>query len=152
MYRHVVGNVARRLAFLSDFSVFPVTENRSIWTDRQSKRERTWWIILVKLREQMLFVHAGTLHMDGKVWFLIATVFQNDRLFNVRRPAGSHIHPKSGSIKEMARDRHIVTTHHYHYSCHFQWPWMTLKVIRLMQDLSVINAIRRTCVRYLARF
>ena len=28
------------------------------------------------------------------------------------------------------------------YSCHLQWLWMTLKVIRLMQDLS--NAIRRT--------
>ena len=43
---------------------------------------------------------------------LIATVFQNDRLFEVSGPTGSHIHPKSGSIKEMARDRHIVTTHY----------------------------------------
>ena len=30
---------------------------------------------------------------------------KNDRLFEVRRPTGSHVHPKSGSIKEMARDR-----------------------------------------------
>jgi len=38
------------------------------------------------------------------LWSLIATVFQNDRLFKVRRPTGSHVHRKSGSIKEMARD------------------------------------------------
>ena len=31
------------------------------------------------------------------------------RLFKVRRPTGSHVHAKSGSIEEMARDRHIVT-------------------------------------------
>ena len=37
---------------------------------------------------------------------------KNKRLFEVRRPTGSHIHRKSGSIKEMARDKHIVTTHH----------------------------------------
>ena len=36
------------------------------------------------------------------------------------------------------------------YLCHFQWPWMTLKVIQLMQNLS--NAIRRTFVRHLAWF
>ena len=32
--------------------------------------------------------------------------------FQVRHPTGSYIHPKSGSIKEMAQDRRIVTTHH----------------------------------------
>jgi len=36
------------------------------------------------------------------------------------------------------------TKYHMAYPCHFQCPWMTLKVIRLMQDLS--NAIRRTFV------
>ena len=54
----------------------------------------------------------------------------------------------------MARDTHIVTNIGSImwpiYSCHFQLPWMTLKVIRLMQDLS--NAIRQTFVRHLARF
>jgi len=35
-------------------------------------------------------------------------------------------------------------------SCHFQWLWMTLKVTRLLQDLS--HAIRRTSVRHFARF
>ena len=37
---------------------------------------------------------------------------KNDRLFKVRHHTGGHIHPKSGSVKEMAQDRHIVTTHH----------------------------------------
>ena len=52
--------------------------------------------------------------VDGKVSMVFnRNCFpKNDRLFKVRRPTGSHIHPKSGSIKEMARDRHIVTTHH----------------------------------------
>jgi len=35
-------------------------------------------------------------------------------------------------------------------SCHFQWPWMTLKVIRMLQDLS--NAIRRTFLWHFALF
>jgi len=39
MYRHVVGNLARRLAILSDFSVFPVSENRSIRTDSRQTVE-----------------------------------------------------------------------------------------------------------------
>jgi len=34
--------------------------------------------------------------------------------------------------------------------CHLQWPWVTLKVIRLLQDLS--SAIKRTFVRHFARF
>jgi len=38
--------------------------------------------------------------------------FPKMTLFEVRCSTGSHIHPKSGSIKEMARDRHIFTTHH----------------------------------------
>ena len=37
---------------------------------------------------------------------------KNERLFKVRRPTGSHAHRKCGSIKEMARDRHTITTHH----------------------------------------
>jgi len=51
-------------------------------------------------------------YMDGRkyLWFLVETVFKNERPFWVRRPAGSHIYPKNGSFKEMARDRHIVTT------------------------------------------
>ena len=36
------------------------------------------------------------------------------------------------------------------YSCHFQWPWMTPKVTRLLQDLS--DAIRRAFVRHFALF
>jgi len=31
------------------------------------------------------------------------------------RPTGSHIHPKSGSIKEIARDRHIIRKFHMAY-------------------------------------
>jgi len=38
--------------------------------------------------------------------------FKTERLFNVGRPTDSHIHHKSGSIKEMVRDRHIVTIQH----------------------------------------
>jgi len=65
---------------------------------------------------------------------------------------GSYIHPKSGSINKMARDRHILLHTQIEsiiwpiYSCQFQWPWMTLKVICLMQDLW--NAFRRTFVRH----
>jgi len=58
-------------------------------------------------------------YMDGKVSntiydLLLQLFFKTDRLFEVTHPTGSHIHPKSGSIKEMARDRHTVrpTTHH----------------------------------------
>jgi len=32
-------------------------------------------------------------------------------LFKVRRSMGGHGHRKSGSIKEIVQDRHIVTTH-----------------------------------------
>ena len=35
-------------------------------------------------------------------------------------------------------------------SCHFQRPWMTSKVIHLLQGLS--NTIRWTCVRHFTRF
>jgi len=39
---------------------------------------------------------------------------ENERLFKVSPPppTGSHIHRKSGSIKEMVQDRHVVTEHH----------------------------------------
>jgi len=64
---------------------------------------------------------------------------------------------KSGSIKETVLDRHLVTIRTINRkfiwpidSCHFQWPWTTLKVIRLLQDLW--TAIRLTCVRRFARF
>ena len=40
---------------------------------------------------------------------LIATVSQNERLFKVSPPTGSHV---VGSIKEMAQDRHVDTTDH----------------------------------------
>jgi len=45
-----------------------------------------------------------------------------------------------------------TTNRKYHmaYPCHFQVPWITLKVIRIMPDLA--NAIRRTLVRHLAWF
>ena len=59
---------------------------------------------------------------------------------------------KSGSIKEMARDRHIVNRHHgnYHMTYLFMPFPMTLDDLEgLMQDLS--NATRRTFVRHLAR-
>jgi len=54
--------------------------------------------------------------MDGKyLWSLIATVFQKMTNFSrYRRPTGSHIHPKSGGIKEMARDRRIVICYALH--------------------------------------
>jgi len=96
-------------------------------------------------------------YIDGKVSIVFNRncVPKNDKLLKVRCPTSSHIHCNSGSVKEMARDTHC----HYTppiggiiwpiYSCHFQWPWMTLKVMCLMQDLS--NAIRRTFMRHLAR-
>jgi len=37
---------------------------------------------------------------------------KNERLFNVTSPEGSHIERKSGNIKEMVQERHVVTTHH----------------------------------------
>ena len=43
---------------------------------------------------------------------LFAVYMHSLILIKVRCPTGSHIHSKRGSIKEMARDRHIVTTHH----------------------------------------
>jgi len=51
-------------------------------------------------------------YMDGKlsIVFNCNCFPKNDRLFEVRCPTGSHIHPKSVSIIEMARDRHIVTS------------------------------------------
>jgi len=57
----------------------------------------------------------------------------------------------------MAQNRHVITNTPLIGSiiwpidsCHFQRPWMILKVIRLLQELS--NAIRRTFVRHFARF
>jgi len=66
--------------------------------------------------------------MGKYLWSLIATVFQNDRLFAVRRPTGSHIHPKSGSIKEMARDRHIVNIYHYNREYHMAYLFVPFPV------------------------
>jgi len=52
-------------------------------------------------------------YMDGKVSMVFNRIcFLNERLFKGRRPTGSHVHRKSGRVKEMARDIHIVTTHH----------------------------------------
>jgi len=49
-------------------------------------------------------------------------------------------------------DTSFVTsvTRNVSHGCHAQWPWVTLKVIGLLHDLS--NAIRRTFVRHFARF
>ena len=89
---------------------------------------------------------------DGKVSMVFnRSCFPKVRLFKVTRPTGNHIHRKSG-----ARQTHCYYTPLIGsiilpiYSCHFQWPSMTLKVTRIMQSLS--NAIRRTFVRHLARF
>jgi len=61
--------------------------------------------------------------MDGKV----SMVFNRncfDRLFDVRHPTGSHIHPKSGSIKEMAWDRQLLlhTTNRKYYMAYLFVP------------------------------
>jgi len=37
--------------------------------------------------------------------------YKNEILFKVRRPTDSHVHRKSGSIKEMVRDKHVAATH-----------------------------------------
>jgi len=41
-------------------------------------------------------------------WKASLAFIKNETLFKV---TGSHLHRKSGSIKEMAQDRHVVTTH-----------------------------------------
>jgi len=52
-----------------------------------------------------LFIHGWE-----SIYGLYSQLFsKNERLFEV---TGSHVHRKSGRIKEMARNRHIVTTHH----------------------------------------
>ena len=38
--------------------------------------------------------------------------FNRELECSIRHPAGSRVYRKSGSIKEMVQDRHIVTTHH----------------------------------------
>jgi len=38
--------------------------------------------------------------------------FNRELQCSIRHPAGSRVYRKSGSIKEMVQDRHIVTTHH----------------------------------------
>ena len=64
----------------------------------------------------------------------------NERLFEVRRPTDSHIHPKSGSIKEMARQTH------YYYTWVLLWwrcrttaagpPYNVSVTFRRLQDMS----------------
>jgi len=95
--------------------------------------------------------------MDGKVSMVFnRSCFPKMNDFSRLGVVQAVVHRKSGSIKEMVQYRHAVTTPltgniiWLIYSCHFQWSWMTLKVIRVMQDLW--NAIRRTFVRHLARF
>jgi len=48
--------------------------------------------------------------MDGKVPMVFNRncFSKKERLFKVRCIAGSHVHHKSGSVKEMARDTDIV--------------------------------------------
>ena len=57
-------------------------------------------------------IHSGNLVMA----FTRNCVPKNERLFKVGRLTGSHVHRKSGSIKEvvheMVQDRHVVITHH----------------------------------------
>jgi len=58
----------------------------------------------------MLFVY-----MSGKVSVVFnRNCFQKMKDFSrlAPPPTGSHIHRKSGSIKEMVQDRHVVTEHH----------------------------------------
>jgi len=53
--------------------------------------------------------------MDGKVSMVFnrnCFFFKNERLFKVRRFTCGHVHRKSGSVKEMLQDRHVVTTQH----------------------------------------
>ena len=93
--------------------------------------------------------------MGGKVYVVFnRNCFPKIRLFKVGRPTGSHVRRKSGSIIEVSRDCYYTPLMGSIilpiYSCHLQWPWMTLKVIRLMQDL--LSAIRQIFARHLAWF
>ena len=51
---------------------------------------------------------------DGweSIYGLLSQLFsKNERLFKVRPPTGSHVHRKSGSIKEMAQGRQTLLLH-----------------------------------------
>ena len=50
--------------------------------------------------------------MDGKVSMVFNRNCFPKVLFKVSRPTGSHVRRKSGSIKEIVQDRHVVTIHH----------------------------------------
>jgi len=51
---------------------------------------------------------------ESVLWFLIATVFQNDRLFNVRRPTGSHKVVVSKKWREIDTLLQHTTNRKYH--------------------------------------
>jgi len=58
--------------------------------------------VAVSKRFELLFINEYDAYylrcvytwMGKYLWSLISTVLQNDRLFDVRRPTGSHMHPK----------------------------------------------------------
>jgi len=55
------------------------------------------------------------IYMNGKVSVVFnRNCFPKMKDFSKLAPVrtGSHVHRKSGSIKEMVQDMHIVTTHH----------------------------------------
>ena len=93
--------------------------------------------------------------MGKYLWSLIATVFQNDILFEVRRPTGSHIHPKSGSIKEMARDSTLLlhtTNRKYHMAYLFVPFPVTLDDLEGNSPNAGLIKCNSTNIRTLARF
>ena len=103
-------------------------------------------------------------YMDGKV----SVVFNRNcvwkmRLFEVRSPTGSHVHRKSGSIKDIVQYitllLHIINRKYHmaywfvpflYWLVPFLMTWMTLKVIRLLQDLW--NATLGIFVQHSAQF
>jgi len=54
-------------------------------------------------------------YMNGKVFVIFnPNCFPKTADFSRLGPStGSHVHHKSGSVKEVVHDRHVVTTYHY---------------------------------------
>ena len=94
--------------------------------------------------------------MEKYVWSLIATVFQKWNIiqgYDLPLKAVTYIvNVVAGLSKKWCRiDTPLIESIIWSIDlCHLQWPWMTLNVIRQLQDLS--NAIQQTFVRHSARF